>query len=54
MPMGWAHRRAGVAQAPATLASMWEDVGRLDATLHSVFMRGLAGAYYHPQLNPPI
>lgn len=43
MPIGWAPRRADVAQAPATLASMWEDVGRVHATLYSVFMREPAG-----------
>ena len=44
MPIGWAPRRADVAQAPATLASMWEAIGRVDATLCTVFMRGPAGA----------
>ena len=48
MPIGWAPRRSDVTQAPATLASMWEDIGRVDAALHSVFMRESAGA---PRVN---
>ena len=44
VPIGWAPRRAGVLQAPATLASMWQDIGRVDAKLHRVFMRAPAGA----------
>lgn len=43
MPIGWAPRRADVAQAPATLASMWDDIGRVDAALYNVFMREPAG-----------
>ncbi|KAK9833435.1 hypothetical protein WJX81_005331 [Elliptochloris bilobata] len=39
-PVGWLNRRPEPAQAPATLASPWQDAGRLvDARLTAVFVR---------------
>lgn len=43
MPAGWAGRCPREAPAPATLASLHEDAGRLDVRLSGVFLGEPAG-----------